>query len=57
MYSLRVSVLEALLKLAFGLDSSILHVLEVLAHILHLVLELSQVLIFTFSRFNHDCTF
>ena len=50
---LRVCVGEALLKLAFGLDSGILHVFEVLAHILHLVLEMTQVFIFTFLRFNH----
>ena len=54
---LRVCVGEALLKLAFGLDSGILHVFEVLAHILHLVLELAQVFIFTSFRFNHCCLF
>ena len=57
MSNLRVSILETLFKLAFGLDSSILHVLEVLAHILHLVLERGQVLVFPFRCFNHDCTF
>ena len=50
---LRVCVGEALLELAFGLDSGILHVFEVLAHILHLVLELAQVFVFTSFRFNH----
>ena len=54
---LRVCVGEALLELAFGLDSGILHVFEVLAHILHLVLERGQVLVFTFRCFNHDCIF
>lgn len=40
---LRVCVGESLFELAFGLDSGIFHVLEVLTHILHLVLELGQV--------------
>ena len=54
---LRVCVGEALFQLAFGLDSGILHVFKVLAHILHLVLELAQVVIFTSFRFNHCCLF
>ena len=51
---LRVSVGKSLFKLAFRLDSGILHVLKVLAHILHLVLELAQVFILPFFRFNHN---
>jgi hypothetical protein len=54
---LRVGVRETLLQLAFGLDTRILHVLEVLRHILHLVLELLKVLIFTTFLLNHIYTY
>ena len=53
MISLRVCVGEALFKLAFRLDPGIFHVFEVLAHVLHLVLEVTQVFIFTLFGFNH----
>lgn len=43
--NLRVSVGESLFKLPLGLNTSILHVLEVLAHILHLILKLLEVLV------------
>ena len=50
---LRVCVGESLLKLAFGLNSGILHVFEVLAHILHLVLEVVQIRILPRLLLNH----
>lgn len=50
---LRVSVGESLLKLSFRLDTGILHVLEVLTHILHLILEIGQVAIFSLGTLNH----
>ena len=50
---LRVGVLESLLKLALRLDPSIFHIFEVIAHVLHLVLELAKVLVFSSLGFNH----
>jgi hypothetical protein len=50
---LRVSVGEALLELALGLDTSIFHIFEVLCHVLHLVFEKVQVLIFSFLSLDH----
>ena len=50
---LRVCVGESLLKLTFRLDTRIFHVFEVIAHVLHLVLELAEVLVFTSLGFNH----
>ena len=50
---LRVGVGEALFELALGLDTSILHVLKVLAHVLHLILQIGQVAIFTLFALNH----
>ena len=51
--NLRVSVGEALLELALRLDPSILHVFEVLRHVLHLVLEVVKVAILPGRLFNH----
>ena len=51
--NLRVSVGESLLELTFGLDTRILHVLEVLAHVLHLILQIGQVLVLSCSALNH----
>lgn len=45
MYALLVCVGEALFELPLGLDTCVLHVLEVLRHVLHLVLELLKVFI------------
>ena len=50
---LRVCVGESLLKLAFGLNSGILHVFKVLAHILHLVLQVVQIRILPRLLLNH----
>ena len=50
---LRVGIGESLLELAFGLDSGILHVLEILRHVLHLVLQASQIRIFFLLSLDH----
>lgn len=50
---LRVGVCESLFKLAFGLDPGILHVLEVLAHVLHLILQLMKVLVLSLLLLYH----
>ena len=50
---LRVSVGESLLKLAFGLDTSIFHILKVLRHVLHLVFQIRQISILTGCPFDH----
>jgi hypothetical protein len=42
---LRVCIGESLFKLPLGLNTSVLHVLEVLTHILHLILQLLEVLV------------
>ena len=54
---LRVGVGEPLLKLSFGLDTGILHVLEVLAHVLHLVLKVTQIRVVSLLTLNHLCSF
>ena len=50
---LRVGVGEALFELALGLDTSILHVLKVLAHVLHLVLQVVQIWVLSCLFLNH----
>ena len=50
---LRVGIGEPLLKLAFGLDSCIFHVLEILGHVLHLVLQTSQIWVFFLFSLDH----
>ena len=50
---LRIGVGESLLELALGLDARILHVFEVLAHILHLVLQVGQVGVLPCGALNH----
>ena len=54
---LRVGVGESLLKLPLGLDTSILHILEVLTHIFHLVLELLEVLVLSLLLLYHFLKF
>lgn len=56
LYALLVSVGEALFELPLGLDTGILHVLEVLRHVLHLVLELLQVFILATFLLDHICS-
>jgi hypothetical protein len=50
---LRVRVDESLVELSFGLNASILHVFEVLAHVLHLVAKVGQVGVLSLLCFNH----
>ena len=50
---LRICVGESLLKLTLALDTSILHVLKVLGHVFHLVLEQVQILVLLLPCFNH----
>ena len=50
---LRISVGESLLKLALALDTSVFHVLKVLRHVFHLVLEQVQILVLLLPCFNH----
>ena len=52
-WDLRVGVGESLLKLALRLDTSVFHVLEVLGHVLHLVLEVSQIVVVSSLSLNH----
>ena len=50
---LRVSVSESLFELSLRLDPGVFHVFEVLAHILHLVLQIGQVGVITGLSLNH----
>ena len=50
---LGVGVVELLLHLPFVLDTSVLEHLEGRTHVLHLRLQLGQVLILSFGFFNH----
>ena len=50
---LRVGVGESLLKLSFGLDTGIFHVLEVLRHVFHLVFEAGQIVVLPSLTLNH----
>lgn len=53
---LLVSVGKALFELPLGLDTGVLHVLEVLRHVLHLILELLQVFILATFLLDHICS-
>ena len=53
---LREHVGESLLQLPFRLNTCVLHVFEVLAHVFHLGLELTHIFIlppFVFNHFNY----